>query len=90
MNREELIAIFDNEKTQQETMFRDDPESLIDVWSTEKLLEVTVDMTYGIKVTVFFGTRTEFIDISSDNYIGLGSTLVGPIREIKDIEVRWR
>lgn len=90
MKREELIAIFDNENTTQGHMFRNDPDSLIDVWSTDKLLEITVYMTNGHEITIFYGTRTEYIDISSESYIGLGSTLIEPIEDIESIEVEWR
>lgn len=90
MYREELIAIFDNEKTTQSCMYHDDPESLIDVWETDKLLEITVHMYGGQRITVFYGDRTEYIDISSQNYIGLGSTLISPIECIESIDVRWR
>ena len=90
MKREDIIAIFDNEKTKQGTMFRNDPDSLIDVWETNKLLEITVTMTNGLRITMFYGDKTEYIDISSDSYVGFGSTLIHSVEDIESIDVRWR
>lgn len=90
MKREDIIAIFDNEKTEQGRMFRDDPESLIDVWETDKLLEITVRMKNGLRITMFYGNKTEYIDISSNSYVGFGSTLIHSVEDIESIEVRWR
>ena len=90
MNRQELIEIFDNENTRQCNMLRDDPTTKIDVYETEKLLEITVKMTQWHEITIFYGTETEHIDITSENYIGLGSALIEPIKDIKEIDVKWR
>ena len=93
MNQEELVAIFDNDKTTQGYMFRDDPTSLIDVWETDKLLEIKVKMKGGQEITIFYGDRTEYIDLSSHNeesYVGLGSTLISPRKDIESIDVKWR
>ena len=90
MEREEIIKIFDNDKTERGTMYRNDPESYIDVWHTTKLLEVYVNMTNGHRIHVMFSDRKEYVDISSDKYLGLGSTLISPISDIEEIDVRWR
>lgn len=93
MNQEELIKIFDNEKTKQGYMFPNDPDSLINVWETDKLLEITVYMKDGHRIVIFYGDKTEYIDISNsseDSYIGLGNTLVSPIKDIESIDVQWR
>lgn len=90
MKREEIIEIFDNEKTKQGTMFRDDPTSFIDVWETNKLLEITVTMKDNHEITIFYGEETEYIDIHTDEYVGLGSVLISPIEDIEKIDVIWR
>ena len=93
MNQEELIAIFDNEKTEQCHMFPNDPDSLIGIWKTDKLLEIKVMMKNGNAIVIFYGEETEYIDLSSQNeegYVGLGSTLISPRKDIESIDVKWR
>lgn len=90
MTKEDLIKLFDNEYTTQGTMFNDDPESLIDSYETDKLLEINVQMTYGHEITIFYDERKIYIDLCSGNHIGLGNTLISPIKDIKSIEVKWR
>ena len=90
MERKEIIEIFDNEKTKQGTMLRDDPTSFIDVWETDKLLEIVVTMKGGHQTTILYSDRKYFIDITSNHYVGLGNTLVSPIEDIEDIDVKWR
>lgn len=90
MNRQQIIQLFNGEHTKQCTMLKDDPTTPIDVYETNKLLEITVKMTNEHEITVFYGTETEYIDITSENYLGLGNTLIEPLKDIKEINIKWR
>lgn len=91
MTREDLIKLFDNEYTKQGCMFKDDPDSLIDTYETDKLLEINVLLKNNHKITVFYGQATVYIDLSSNDYIGLGNTVIyNKPEEIVEIEVKWR
>lgn len=91
MTREDLIKLFDNEYTKQGTMFRDDPDSLIDSYETNKLLEINVLLKNGHEITVFYGEETVYIDLCSNEHIGLGNTVIyNKPEEIVEIEVKWR
>lgn len=82
MKREELIKCFDNEKTTKDTD--------LDVFETNKLLEIEVIMKHNHQIIIGYNEREEYIDISSNHYIGLGGTLVSPIEDIEKIIVKWR
>ena len=90
MKREDIIKIFDNEECEQGVMFRNDPESKIDVWETTNLLEIRVVMKGFHVLNLFFGNKLEYIDISSNHYLGLGSVTISPISDIEEIDVKWR
>ena len=92
MTREDVIDLFkNNPRCNQGTMFRDDPESVIDSWDTNKLLEINVVMKNNHQITCFYGEETVYIDLNSNDYIGLGNTVIyNEYKEIKSIEIKWR
>lgn len=93
MNYEELYELFDNEYTRKCLMDDDDPDSFFGVFETTKLLEMDVYLKSGQKITIMYSDRKEYIDIGpldESSYVGLGSTLVSPKKDIERIEVKWR
>ena len=92
ITREDIIALFkDNPKAKQGTMFRDDPDSLMNSWETNKLLEINIELTNKHQITCFYGEETVYIDLCSDTHIGLGNTVIyNEYKEIKSIEIKWR
>lgn len=92
MTRDDIIELFSkDERCHQGTMLKDDPTSLINVWDTDKLVEITVELKHGHKITCFYGEEKVYIDLSSDDYIGLGNTVIyNKISEINSIEIKWR
>lgn len=92
MTREDVISLFkDNPKAKQGTMLRDDPDSLIDSWETNQLLEINIELTNKHQITCFYGEETVYIDLCCDTHIGLGNTVIyNEYKEIKSIEIKWR
>jgi len=58
-----------------------------------KLLDIIVTMKNDSKITILCGEKEEFIDLTNENpnrYVGFGSTLISPMKDIKNIELNWR
>lgn len=93
MNYEELYELFDNEYTRRCLMNDDDPDSFFGVFETTKLLEMVVYLKSGQKIQIMYSDREEYIDLGhpdENSYVGLGSTLISPKKDIERIEVKWR
>lgn len=53
------------------------------------LLQVDIEMKNGCKIIVVCGEKC-FVDCASENYIGIDATVVRPIKDIKNIDLKFR
>ena len=92
MKYTEIRALF--EDNCDKCYMTDDEDSvLVGMYQTDNLLEMDVRFDDGKNVTIFFGDRVEYIDVTNtddDRYVGLGSVLISPMRDIAEIDIKWR
>lgn len=58
-----------------------------------RILDVLVTMENGSTITIFCGDGFTIIDCTNtheNSYIGIGDTLIEPMKDIKDIKIKWR
>lgn len=91
MNQKEIIDVF-SEYGEKCTMFKDDPDSVMEGMFKCALLEIKIELKDGTNLLVMLGEES-YVDITNSNendYVGFGSTLIDPMSNIKSIEAKWR
>lgn len=96
MNFEELCQIFENklnEKTisnepKVEKGYMCEPGDIEKGLYSIRALDIDITLKNKSEIGVFCGEK-EVIDIST-RYIGLGNTIIEPIEDIENIEIKWR
>ena len=85
MKREDIIKMFEDVGCKKCTMFRDDPDSIIEglLNATGVVIDIDVYLKNGVKLTIFCqGT----LDFTNDSYAGFKDTLVHSYEDIESIE----
>ena len=85
MKREEVIKMFEDVGCRKCTMFRDDPDSVIEglLDANGVVIDIDIYMKSGTRITVFCqGT----LDFTNDDYAGFKDTLIHSYEDIERIE----
>lgn len=90
MKIEEIREIFE-EKSEQAYMDRKGQIPIAGLYDA-RIVDVIVTMKSGCKITIFCGDETT-IDCTNSHpntYVGIGDTLIEPMKDIKEIKISWR